>query len=377
MRLSRSARLIAAFHQFTRGRWLPAGFFLFLVGLFVLPGTHNYKVVLNFLLLLPALLCVAYVPDWWRFARRGEAAILLALAAAYLLYLAGSAAYRAPDGVEFLQWSLYIGLFLLGVGLCMRITTRQLLGLLLGATCVAAFAALYAMVRDVATGATFVEGYRLTGYGALYNPLRSGHLWGVFFVLGAGLALSGALSRAQRRLAVAASAMIFLAILLTGSRSPLLALFAVGLCWALFMAPSRQRWWGVVAVLLAALVALAVFWPALMERGWSLRPELWGMVLAKLPQHRWLGAGLGTEIVLRAGNGLTYYDPHNVLLAALYYGGVVGLLLFVALFAYAFRLAWRWRERSSLCALAAPLQVFGIVTLQFDGGSLIGRPTEF
>lgn len=353
--------------------WLPAGFLLFLVGLFLAPGTHNFKVIMNFTLLLPALISCVFIQRWWS---RAPVRLLLPVTA-YVGYMAANAfAQNGAEGDDYLQWGGYVLLFLIGVGLNLDVRRRTLAQLLWVGAIVASGAALYAIVRDLASGALMQPGYRLIGYGPLYNPLRTGHLFGVFFIIAAWCFFARPLHVAQRWSGVLCSVLLLIAILLTGSRSPLFALFLVAVL-ALGGLSHREHRWKCIGALIAIVgLTFVMFGASLLARGMSLRPQLWQQVLQLCADNPWFGVGLGNPIVL-ATDGVHFSDTHNVFLAALYYGGGVGLLLFLLTFGTAFWFAWRRRDRSPLFTLAALLQLFGIATLQFDGGSLIGRPTEF
>lgn len=328
------------------------------------------------MLMLPALLACLIVSRWWPVLRHTWK--LYAAVLVYLLYMAGSAYlqnYR--DGFEYLVWSFYIAVFLLAIGYCMEISQYRFAELLFAAAMVAALAAAYAIARDGAHGAIGLPTYRLIGYGPLYNPLRSGHLFGAFLIIAAWCALLAPISAKSRALAALAALIIFAATVLTGSRAPLVALAVVAMLMTQGVASTRLRWRYMTLIGAVTALLLMLFWTRLLDRGLSLRPEMWRLALNAAVQNPWLGVGLGGQFVATASNGVTYYDTHNIFLAALYYGGIFGLLLFLGLFGAAFQTAWRERNRSRLCALAAPLQIYGIVTLQVDGGSLIGRPNEF
>jgi O-antigen ligase len=356
--------------------WLPAGFLLFLTGLFLAPSAHNYKVIINYMLLLPGLVATCAVRKWWPQTPPNRTLLLLVFV--YLSYMAINAYWQnAQAGVEFTQWSFYILVFLIAGGLCMNIQRSSLTQLLWLGVIAAAAAAIYAITRDLKSGAMLQPGYRLIGYGALYNPLRSAHLFGVFLIAAVWCATLTRLHGAQRWSAAICAVVILATMLLTGSRSPLLALLILSLWLVAVAVPRKRQLHYLGGLLLVTIPSLCLFWSELLARGWSLRPELWTMSAKAALEQPWFGVGLGNRIVLDSATGLQFYDTHNVFLAVLYYGGLCGLLLFAALFGYAFYSAWSRRFDSPLFGLAATLQVYGLATLQFDGGSLIGRPTEF
>lgn len=363
------------FHIGVAHYWLPCGFFIFLTGLFWAPERHNYKVIMNLLVLLPCLLVILHATRW---SLSGWSRYLFSALCIYLLYFVVVSAYRQPaDAVDYLKWSALVLIFVLGMGACMRIAERRLIQLLVLSVWGAVAAILYTICRDWADMLELAEAYRLTGYGALYNPLRTGHLLGVFSIIalwacwkkpaGVGPAWSYRI----------AAALCLCGVLLTGSRAPTAALTCTGLLLILLLSEGKRRWQLLSILVAAAAVTFLVFGDRLLLRGLSYRPEIWTAVIEASRMHFWLGAGLSAELSTMIETGDIYTDPHNVLLAALYHGGMVGLSLFLLLFGTALAGQWRERRRSPLMLLALALQMYGLLTLQFDGGSLIGRPTDF
>ncbi|MNG26676.1 hypothetical protein D3C84_1116950 [compost metagenome] len=68
-------------------------------------------------------------------------------------------------------------------------------------------------------------------------------------------------------------------------------------------------------------------------------------------------------------------DPHNMFLAVFYYCGAVGLVLWLALYAIAFRLAWKNRKQP-WGMIASALLVFGLTASMTEGGAFLSRPKE-
>ncbi len=359
-----------------RNYWLPLGLFVLLSGFYWLPHSHYYKVLLPPILLFPSLIVLVLLRPSQ--LGRAQLAVLLPVLI-YLLYmcLLALAKHQIDDAIATAKWDAYIAIFLVGAGLGMHINRPHLTLLLLSCAVIAAIAAIYALARDIQSGALFADGYRLIGYGSLYNPLRSGHLWGAFSVVAVWCALQKTLGSWQRRVAWLVAGVCAAATLLTGSRAPLLAMLAVAL-WAIIIdTQGARRNWLLLATTVLVSTFLALFWHSLSERGMSLRPELWHKAWRLSLEHPWLGVGFGHPLEMTASNGQLFYDTHNVFLAALYYGGAVGLLLFLIAFGGAFFRAWWERKHLPACYLAALLQLYGLVTLQFDGGCLISRPDEF
>jgi hypothetical protein len=362
--------LVAVYENLLGRYWIPTGFFIFLSGFFWIPTQHNYKVVVSYASLLPSLLSMLTFRRW----REWFKTPLVPLLFLYFAYMIVMAALRGADPVAFAQWSFYIVVFVFGISAQMRIEPATLHKILAAAVFAAAAAAIYAIVIDARSGLLWQAEYRLVGYATLYNPLKSGHLFGAFVVIGIW---SGFVERRLRWLSWLAAAICTLTVLLTGSRAPCIALLVVS-AWNIFgLCRGRERFFMLIKLTIIAVAAAFLFWHKLSERGMSLRPEVWNHAFSLSLKNFWFGVGLGSRLDIPMSVGGHLYDTHNVLLAVFYYGGIVGVLLFVLAFGASFSSAWQKRFSSPIFLLAASLQLYGLATLQFDGGSLIGRPTEY
>jgi O-antigen ligase len=327
--------------------------------------------MVSYALLLPALLSVFFHRDWNHTLR---ASPLLPLTALFLLYMATVAVVKqGPTGLEFFKWDTYILLFIFAIGARLQLTEQQLAYLLTLTTLVAAMGGAYAIGKDIQSGQFWLPDYRLRGYATLYNELRSGFLFGAFALLGAWAALRQELPYWLRIVAAGTATLCTATTLLTGSRAPLLGLLVVAV-WAAVV----SRRWGRLLLIIAATVIVAYFtWDRLSERGASLRPEIWQYVWKLCQQQLWFGDGLhryALEIPTSAG---VKYNTHNLFLTILYYGGTFGLLLFLGVACGTFYQSWRDRHESGISLLAALLQFYSLVALQFDGVNLITRPADF
>jgi O-antigen ligase len=220
--------------------------------------------------------------------------------------------------------------------------------------------------------------YRLTGYGALYNPLRSAHLFGFFCVVGLWLTISFESTHRQRLVAAIIAIICLLGTVLTGSRAPLFGLAVAGVYLIYFATPPRLF---MRSLLIGALVVAgfcSMFWQQLTVRGLSLRPQIWSEVIKQWQEHPWFGAGYNAALSIKLDLVEdTFFDTHNIVLAALFYGGIIGAVLFCAMHTTAFYQAFRKQSSLRASVLASSLMIYGLTTLQFDGGSIIGRPNEF
>lgn len=370
-----TSKMLTRYHAVVGRYWLPCGLLVLLTGLFWLPERHNYKVVLNTLLILPSLLVLIHPAPW---ARARQHRLLLSALLLYLGYFVTMPLVLGqPDATAYLKATVMILVFVTGAGLGMTLRPKRLQWLLQLSIWPAVVAALYALWQDREIMQALGERYRLTGHGAMYNPLRSGHLFGFFTIVATWSAWQQRFHPPWLAAQGLAALTCLTAVVLTGSRAPLLALTCVAVIMTVLAAPRHWRSWLLLALAMAASVILLGFNDRLLLRGLSYRPDIWMEVLHLSTTNLWLGAGLGEALQINLIDGVTWTDPHNVFLAALYRGGLVGLALFLLLFGTALAKQYRHRTASPLIQLALALQLFGLLTLQFDGGSLIGRPTEF
>ncbi|OKR52380.1 O-antigen ligase family protein, partial [Pseudomonas aeruginosa] len=213
---------------------------------------------------------------------------------------------------------------------------------------------------------------RLTGYGALYNPLLSAHVYGAFTALWLVYWM-------QSRHVLAPLPLLSLAVLggllvATGSRTPLVGL-AASLVW-LVLAGDRKK--SLIALALAvagALLAYVLYPEAIIQRGASFRPEIWADALRQIGEHPWLGHGYDHPMRIALSNGMLLADPHNIELGVLFAGGIIGLLLWLAIYALAFAFAWKNRQ-SPAVLLASTWLVFGLASGLTEGNAFLPRPKE-
>ena len=158
---------------------------------------------------------------------------------------------------------------------------------------------------------------------------------------------------------------------LSQSRGPLLSLMLalfVGLLWL------RPGWKIVVvqaAAGLMALIALLALFPLdelLLERGASIRDQIWLDVVMQMraqPELLLWGIGMGESTGLATSAG-EYHHAHNAWLDILYRTGVIGLGLAVV---HLFLLLWSARRHPSLVPLVLWL-LYGCACLLVDARSL-------
>lgn len=170
---------------------------------------------------------------------------------------------------------------------------------------------------------------------------------------------------------------LWIALMFTGSRTPLLALCAC-LLWLVLLSWKRRF---MVVTLVAILIAFylhSVFpLEGLLSRGMSYRPAIWAEAIRQIKEHLWFGHGYTHPQVFLV-DGISDYccaDPHNIELAVLFSGGIVGLVLWLSMYLIAFLYSWRNRLKHAV-VIASTMLVFGFVSGLTEGNAFFSRPKE-
>ncbi len=154
-------------------------------------------------------------------------------------------------------------------------------------------------------------------------------------------------------------------VLLSGSRGAMAGLVA-GLAVLLV-----RRWFVLLAGVATGLLLLGRHGAQslLTGRGDSFRLVIWKASLARIAERPWFGHGMGA--VLGFGQ---FTFPHDLFLSLLFYSGLVGLALFVAMAMVLWGGVWRHGsgERALLIALWVNMLVAGLS----DDGQIIKGPSE-
>lgn len=343
--------------------WMMLGLVAMPAGISFNPG-KPYQASLIVLLYLPAW-CLALTgrAAMWRAALPAWSFRLFLLLGAWAAVTLGWSAAKHPgDEVSrllsvltfVLAWPIWIGSderrvfrLLLAAGLAMALVA-------------AAFGVEYA-VRPPADD-------RIVGDGVIATANYAAAVMGVAALW---LSLSPVTSRRLSALRWLAVGVLLIFVALTGSRSVWLAL---ALCAVLAPLWYRQRPAYALAglTLLAGIVCSLWPWPALLERGMSLRPQLLHASLSLIAQHPWRGLGQGADFTLTIA-GIAYTHSHNVLTQTAIQLGIPGLLLLVGMWCL---VAWRgWRARARVTGrLVLALWLYASVVLQFDMPQLLDSP---
>ena len=241
-------------------------------------------------------------------------------------------------------------------------------------------AAVIALVVTLLNLVAFVKGFApsmrmIGGLGALDNPLLSSHLFGFFCVYWLYLCVTTKRLRVLW-LSAPALAVMALAILATGSRTPLVAL-VMAVLWMGLLSRNRRSALMIGALVLAA-AGLLLFYPQhITERGSSFRFEIWQIILERISDHPWLGHSYDSELYVKPAN----YDfeplrePHSFALGVLYYVGIIGFIPWIFMLGRGLYAGLKERAQP-LFILTSSLLAYGIGAGLTEGGGILSRPKE-
>ncbi len=337
---------------------------LFIAGYFLLPMASGHRRV-YYLLVFPAVLLL-----WRELLRFYRGNLLLGLLLAYAAWMMLSLAWTADFSAAGAGWQLWLSLNLLSfVAISGYLWVNHADRVDLYARRLPWLAAAAALVSIIAwyTQNPFPSS-RMEPLGVMHHQNKAGAAYGLFLVLSVQLAINDR----PRRATYSALALVLAAlVLLTQSRTALAAVFA-GLVVLL-------GWRALVLGLVAGLVSWGLLasnpadWVARME-SFSFRPGIWRQVLDDMPGHWLFGHGYLVDPHVRAYDQV-FNHAHNSYLATLRDGGLVGLVLLLALLGTALTQALiLLRNRGERLYLA--LLLYGMTCIFMDFDRLFVHPKE-
>lgn len=348
---------------------LPLGFLLLLCALFFLPGRSQHHKLFYGLFSIPTLIALCLRPGTLKELLREPIFIALLMFAGWALISLSWTPEVESIGRPF-KIALHTVLLFAGCYLLVRYRGDLLHPLLFCAATVALIASLYNLYMFFRV---YEPGMRLIGAGALDNPLLSSHLYGFFCVYWISLGMLWK-NRHILWLSAPAALVMFIAVVATGSRTPLVALAAailwIGiLCW-------NRRSIALFGLLIVGGVGMSVLLrETLFARADSYRLEIWQIVLQKIAQHPWIGHGYGADLAIDPGIGYTLSEPHNFALGVVYYLGIIGLLPWLFFQAWGLLSSWRYRVQP-LLVVASTWLIYGMSAALTEGGGIMSRPKE-
>lgn len=350
---------------------LPLGWVVILTGMFWAWDRTLYHKLYYIFLVSPTLLALMLQPRLLKSLSINPLFIAFMAFSAYsLLSIAWSDTANATGGL--VKRPLYIAMLLFSAGIISLRSPAHLEQYTRLAALFAALAAGLSLVYFIFFDMPVAES-RLSGYGALYNPLLTAHVFGAFaaFWMASWFQARNALSP----LPIICLAILGVAILATGSRTPFVGLSAA-LGWLLLVG-DRRRGLIAIGVVVLTLIGVVLIYPeAITQRGVSYRPAIWMESLRQIGEHPWLGHGYDSPMtVIIPGMDTTLADPHNIELGVLYSGGILGLTLWMTLYSLAIYFCWVYRKHPAV-TLAATWLIFGFASGLTEGNAFMSRPKE-
>lgn len=346
--------------------WLPAALVVLLTGMFWVGDRSLYHKLYYLMLALPTLVVSVWFPSRFYVVIRDPLFFLFML---FSIYVMMSIGWAAEADYSTLKHPLYICMLILAVAALGEQNMPRLVQVVAVAGLVAGLAALVTIAAHLSSDA---HSTRLKGFGALYNPLLTSHVYGFFAVL--WLAALMASSRLWLAKVTVFGVLLWL-LFLTGSRTPFVALVASVVWLVILVADRRVIWLGLIVGSAGAL-GLWLFDSQLLARGLSYRPLIWAETWRQIMPALWFGHGYDAGIdILVSGLNRVLADPHNLTLGVIYQTGLVGGLMWLSIYAYSFFNAWRMRH-SGLVLISSTLVLYGFVAGMTEGGSFMSRPKE-
>ncbi len=346
---------------------LPLGFFALLTGMFWVGDRSLYHKLFYVSVALPAFLALLDRPALLKeFSYSPIGLPFLAFSAFTLVSIQWSG--TDTDTWSLIKRPLYVLLLFIALITIERTRPQRIRQVLVAATVAAVISAAISLAMFLQ-----VEDTRLQGHGALYNPLLTSHVFGFF------MALAVATWIVQRRAfplpTVAACALLGTVLLATGSRTPMVGI-SVTAMWLAALSNDR-RGLAAVAVLAAVALLVAVWTPDLLvSRGLSYRPEIWNDALRQIKEAPIFGRGYEHPLQIHVeGISYPFTDPHNIVLAVLYDGGLVGLGLWLWLYGAAVFSCWQHRRQPIVFVCSAAL-IYGLAASMTEGRAFLSRPKE-
>ena len=214
----------------------PIGWFLLLTGLFMLGSHGTYHRVFYWLLIAPCVLILIARPELLRPLIRQPIFIMVSIFSAYVwLSLIWSKADE--DLLKMFKMPLYVIVFMLSAGIFALRDARRLEQVLHASAQIAVFSAVCALLYHYYE--LFFHGgdLRLSGYGVLYNPLLTAHVYGAFAIYWLGRwYVSG---NPWKPFQLISLGILGWLLVQTGSKTPFLGL-ALALLWLLIARKSRR-----------------------------------------------------------------------------------------------------------------------------------------
>lgn len=164
-------------------------------------------------------------------------------------------------------------------------------------------------------------------------------------------------------------------VLFAQSRGAYLALVVALVGYFLLFVDKNKKALFIVMLITCAMCFLAtVYWEAIIRSGFSYRPEIVKSSIELVMQNFWLGHGVDFKYLIYTDN---YHEgflhTHNLLAHLFIELGMVGVLLFLGVWCYAFYFCYKNRHLM-LSRLTCTWFIYSFVAFQTDAASFIAQP---
>ena len=344
---------------------------IFLAGFYFFPQSKPHNTAYYALVLLPFLLSLRCqdITDYWHSS-------IFRLTVIFLGYLVLSLAWGEQstinDWIKYLKRLLYMLAF---VCMIMAYYSPQYLNKL--CKVIASVAVIMAVISMyIYDSSLYSSPDRLKNFGILEHEILSASTYGFAAIM---LLYGWRLDRPhQQWIKLIGLAILILDMLLTESRGPFLALMSTICIVELIRGKYRKQVIGfiIIAIIAGILMVVDVIeTPALITRngGNFYRLQIWQQFWQRIIESPLYGFGLSVNetIVYPACSCIPH--PHNIFLATMLYGGVIGLLLLILLLTHSLNIAYKHYKCHGQVKFLAFL-LFGIMCGFTDGNKLIDHP---
>ncbi len=344
---------------------------IFLVGFFFFPKSKAHNTAYYALVLLPFLLTLRRddILVYWQSS-------IFRLTGIFLIYLVFTLAWGEQTVTT--DWTKYSKrlIYMLGfAGMIMSYFNFKYLNklslLISSVAIVMAVISMFLYDSNLYTGPN-----RLKNFGILEHEILAASTYGfaaLMLVYGCNFA-----SHYEKWIKMTGFTILVLDITWTQSRGPLLALM-ISLSIAEILRGKHRK--SVSVFILGTLttgllmVTETINTPSFISRngGDSYRLEIWQQIWQRVMDSPFIGLGLSANETIQLPACGCIPHPHNIFLATLFYGGLVGLMLLLAVLTYTLIIAYKqYKTHGQVIFLA--LFIFGVICGFSDGNKLIDHP---
>ncbi|PAU56305.1 O-antigen ligase family protein [Pseudomonas indica] len=338
--------------------WASAGLVLLLCAPWILSSNKLYHQMISVLLWLPAVLFVVCRRELPTGLKSPDMVIFLLFSAWTLLVIAVAGGDLGKAKLPF-----YVGLTLLAITFIAQAGRGHLTSLLFWSSVAGGWGAAlsWAVFYGVQEHAW---SDRVIALGVWDTPIMAAHAAGALALL--GLCLAPVRSSGPAMAAMLVAAIGYLLFLGFGQTRGVWVALAASLLVTAALSRSRLILAGVVVMALG-MAGVWLVWPdVLLERSLSYRPTLWSGGVRLMEEHWLFGMGFNEFHIPVEELRRTFKHPHNLFLNVAMRLGVVGLLLWLALWA---AIGWRALRhyRGEMGRALIALWVFSGVAFLTDG----------